>query len=188
MRECKSGAHLPARRVAGTDRIGSTACPSRFRLNALIVALAALGAASHSSPPWSSAPGRASMPRTTASCGWPRSSSRRRSRACRARRDPGARLKVLLDGLKELRHVHIYRVDDPRRRCRRRALRRRRRRRGSPDLAVLPGVEVPVSSTDRTSARSSSLRALSTRRQRSGSRSSVSRVGGRAWPSPPYCS
>lgn len=27
--------------------------------------------------------------------------------------DPGARLKVLLDGLKQLRHVHIYRIDDP---------------------------------------------------------------------------
>ena len=27
--------------------------------------------------------------------------------------DPGARLQVLLDGLKELRHVHIYRIDDP---------------------------------------------------------------------------
>src|SRR5262245_43198394 len=27
--------------------------------------------------------------------------------------DPGARLKVLLDGLKELRHVHIYRINDP---------------------------------------------------------------------------
>lgn len=27
--------------------------------------------------------------------------------------DPGARLKVLLDGLRELRHVHIYSIDDP---------------------------------------------------------------------------
>ncbi|MFN3625893.1 MAG: histidine kinase [Hyphomicrobium sp.] len=27
--------------------------------------------------------------------------------------DPGARLKVLLDGLKELRHVHVYRSDEP---------------------------------------------------------------------------
>ncbi len=27
--------------------------------------------------------------------------------------NPGARLQVLLDGLKELRHVHIYRIDDP---------------------------------------------------------------------------
>ena len=27
--------------------------------------------------------------------------------------DPGERLRVLLGGLKELRHVHIYRIDDP---------------------------------------------------------------------------
>ena len=90
--------------------------------------------------------------------------------------DPGARLQVLLDGLKELRHVHIYRIDDhaphvppeePLTATRRRGWRDLvRRRRAS---------RCRWSSTDRTSARWSSRRACRTRRRRSGTPSLASR-------------
>ena len=60
-------------------------------------------------------------------------------------RDPGAQLNVLLDGLKELRHVHIYRMDDRARRCRRKSPCPTRRRRGSRVSGCpSPPLEVPV--------------------------------------------
>ena len=61
--------------------------------------------------------------------------------------DPGARLEVLLDGLKELRHVHIYRIDDPSARTRhaRGACRPAMRPPGwRVSARPSPGVEVPI--------------------------------------------
>lgn len=84
----------------------------RFRLNALIVALSSLGVALlvaamvigagpriHAENDSTMRLAREFVETTVASL--------------QGTSDAGARLQVLLDGLKELRHVHIYRIDDP---------------------------------------------------------------------------
>lgn len=84
----------------------------RFRLNALIVAVSVLGlallvaAVVLNAGPRMSAESESTMRLAAEFVGTTIDS-------LQGTHDPGARLKVLLDGLKEVRHVHIYRSDDP---------------------------------------------------------------------------